>query len=202
MCVGTRTIAAQGALIRWFVGPDGTHWPDWTGQTRGRFGRGVYTLRSPRALELASTRRQLRGATATLHARVVEVAERAFWDRWSLACRANALAIGQTAVRAALAEGKKGGVFVFASDAGKAGVKRAHDAMLHRGVTVLEIPSGARLGQALGREYVSSAWLHASAFSKDLIQWAPAMVAFESVVVAVQSPTSDKIKLEPPSLNE
>lgn len=201
MCVGTRTILPQGELVRWFVGPDGTHWPDWTGQTRGRFGRGRYTLRSPRAVELGATRRQLIGGAALLLPRVQLAAERAFWDRLSLACRANALSIGQVAVREALSNGRSGGVFIYATDAGKAGIDRVHDHALHHGATAVQISDGARLGQALGREYVSCLWCKDSAFSNDLLVWAPAMASFETVVVSVQSPNSDKITLEPPTPN-
>lgn len=201
MCVGTRTIAGQEQLIRWFVGPDETHWPDWTGQTRGRFGRGVYTLRASRAVELAATRRQLIGGAALLLPRVRQAAEKALWDRLSLACRANAMAIGQVAVREALSKGSKNGVLVYASDAGKAGIEREYDRALARGAMAVEVPSGTRLAQALGREFVSSIWLEDSAFARDLKVWAPAMASFESVVVSVQSSKSDKIILEPPSPN-
>lgn len=187
-CVGTRTIASTDDLIRWFVGPDGTHWPDWTGQTRGRFGRGVYTLRSVQAVEAASSRRQLQGGHSTLMPRVVSAAERAFWDRIGLACRAGELAIGQIAVRERIAQPSSPGVLIVAADAGQAGIDRVHDHALHRGASVLTVQDGYRLGAALGREYVSSAMCNISPFSRDLCSWAPHMVDYKGCVVSFEAP--------------
>lgn len=201
-CVGTRTIAPQSELIRWFVGPDGTHWPDWTGQTQGRFGRGVYTLRTTRAIELGATRRQLIGGVTVLLPRVQQAAERAFWDRLSLACRANALSIGQIAVRERLGKGTRVGLMVVAADAGSAGIDRVHDHALHRGATVVTVRDGYALGAALGREFVSSVLCEESAFSRDICSWAPSMVQQGGVVVSVETTSSEKIKLEPPGSND
>ena len=192
-CVGTRTIAPQSDLIRWFVGPDGTHWPDWTGSTRGRFGRGVYTLRSVRAVELAATRRQLVGGFATLMPRVVQAAEKALWERVGLACRAGELSIGQIAVRERLAQSPPPALLIFADDAGKAGVDRVHDHALHRGASVIRVRDGFTLGAALGREYVSSVLCNPSPFARDLCSWAPFMAHYEGSVVEFRASQPEPI---------
>lgn len=198
-CVGTREVHAQNDLIRWFVGPDKTHWPDWTGRTRNRFGKGRYTQRTSATIEQAIDRRQLKGNKDVLLKRVSNVAEQAFLDRLGLACRANALAIGQTAVRDVLKKGQRQGLLICAEDAGKAGIDRVHDRVLQRGTPVVKVEEGARLGQALGREYVSCVWCEESAFSQTLWSWAPAMATLDSLVISVRLPTADQIRLEAPS---
>lgn len=193
-CVGTRTIASQEELIRWFVGPDDTHWPDWTGQTRGRFGRGIYTLRTPKAIEQAISRRQLQGNLATLMPRVHQASERAFWDRLGLACRAGEMAIGQVSVRERLTQKPAPALLILAEDAGKAGVERVHDHALHHGANVLWVRDGFALGAALGREYVSCALLNVSAFSRDISAWAPFMVQYEGSVVSLETSAPENLK--------
>lgn len=198
-CVASRQVLAQDDLIRWFVGPDGTHWPDWTGRSRGRLGKGRYTQRSSDMVAQAVQRRQLKGNADTLIARVTDVADQAFLDRLGLACRANALAIGQSAVREALKKGWSNGVLIYAQDAGKAGIDRVHDRVLQRGTPIIEVENGERLGHALGRQYVSVVWCKDSAFSHTLWNWAPAMVSHNSLVNSVRLPTASKISLEAPA---
>lgn len=198
-CVGTREVFPQDDLIRWFVGPDKTHWPDWTGRTRNRFGKGRYTQRTAEVIEQAIDRRQLKGKKDVLLARVTHVAEQAFLDRLGLACRANALAIGQTAVRDALRKGWKQGLLICAEDAGAAGIERVHDNALKRGTPVVKVEQGEQLGQALGRTFVSCVWCEESAFSRILWSWAPAMATLDSLVISTRLPAADQIRLEAPS---
>lgn len=198
-CVASRELRAQDDLIRWFVGPDGTHWPDWTGRSRGRLGKGRYTQRNREMVEQAIQRRQLKGNKDTLLARVTDVANQAFLDRLGLACRANALAIGQNAVREALKEGWKNGVLIYAQDAGKAGIERVHARVLQRGTPTIQVENGEKLGHALGRQYVSVVWCQDSAFSRTLWSWAPAMASLQSVVNSVRLPTASQISLEAPA---
>lgn len=201
-CVASREVLAQDELIRWFMGPDGTHWPDWTGRSRGRLGKGRYTQRTLPMVEQAIQRRQLTGKKETLVQRVIEGADQAFWDRLGLACRANALAIGQTSVRDVLRKGWNNGVLIYAQDAGRSGIERVHDRVLQRGTLVIEVDQGERMGQALGRQYVSMLWCQDSAFSQTLWTWAPPMATYNSIVKSVRFPTVNKISLEAPSLKD
>jgi len=198
-CVASREVLAQDELIRWFVGPDGTHWPDWTGKSRGRFGKGRYTQRTLQMVQQAIQRKQLTGNKEILVQRAIDSANRAFLDRLGLACRANALAIGQAAVRDVLRQGWGKGVLIYAQDAGAAGVERVHDRVLQRGTLVVEVSDGERIGQALGRQYVSMLWCQDSAFAHTLWAWTPAMATHQSIVKSVRFPTVNKISLEAPS---
>lgn len=150
-------------------------------------------------VEQAIKRRQLKGNKDTLIERVTNVAEQAFLDRLGLACRANALAIGQTAIRDSLKKGWTEGVLIVAQDAGRAGIDRVHDRALKRGTLVVEVDQGERLGQALGRQYVSAVWCQENAFSHTLWRWAPAMATYSTIVNSVRFPTASKISLEAPS---
>lgn len=187
----TRTIADQGRLVRWFVGPDATHWPDWTGATRGRFGRGVYTLRDEKVVREAVKRRKLKGEADVLVERLRAAALRALWDRLSLACRSGKLAIGQIAVRERLRDGRPALLFV-AADAGASSRNRVAEHASRREIPILSVAEGARLGKCLGREFVSSALVEASAFADDLLRWSEGWSLWRPDVIDYQPLPSPK----------
>ena len=184
-CIAERTECVPAASIRWFVGADGTPWPDWTG--RGRVGgRGAWTCaRSACVEEAARTRafgkafRQPLGPfdAATLLARCVALGERELWSRLGLANRAGKAAVGQTASREAIGSAG-GGLVLAASDAGEAGIDRLVGNAAAKHVAVAWIQSGTRIGAALGKSFVSSVVVAPSAFAEDLLRWSEGLATF------------------------
>src|SRR5690625_7192789 len=139
-------------------------------------------------VQQAIQRKQLTGNKEILVQRAIDSANRAFLDRLGLACRANALAIGQAAVRDVLRQGWGKGVLIYAQDAGAAGVERVHDRVLQRGTLVGEVSDGERTGQALGRQYVYMLWCQDSAFAHTLLALTQVMVTLQSIVMSVRFP--------------
>lgn len=203
MCVATRESVPKAELVRWFVGPDHTHWPDWTGATENRFGKGVYTLRTKTAIQTAIQRRFLKGDKDVLLERVQAAAERAFKERLGLACRANAMAIGQTAIRDALRKEWTRGVYMYAADAGPSGVERTRSHAKHLGAAIVQVRDGETIGHAVGRQFVSSIWCKESVFSRNFQSWALGMQTLDTFVLSMETSEQEKInRLEGPALKD
>jgi ribosomal protein L7Ae-like RNA K-turn-binding protein len=175
-------------LLRWFVGPDRTPWPDWTGRARGMSNRSAWTAADVEAITLANERggfaksfheAPAKVASPVLVARALELGEKAFFNRLGLANRAGVLAVGQAAARDEFSR-KKIGLVIIASDAGTSGQERFGGNARRKGIPTLLIDSGAELGRALGREFVSVTLVHQSPFSIDLLRIGRQLVALGS----------------------
>jgi len=175
---GAREVRDRDELVRWFVGPDGTPWPDWTGRSKRLGGRSAWTRPTVAAVRAAvrqgGFQRAFRGQVGrmdvdTLVARMVEQGRRAFFDRLGLACRAGELGIGQAAATEALA--KRPGLVILAADAGPSGSRKFTQQARRKGVPMLTAAQGEDLGAALGREFVSVVVVARSVFSDDLGRW-------------------------------
>ncbi len=119
-CVGCRTGAPQGELVRLVLGPAGEVVPDVAG---GAFGRGAWVHPRPDCLEGAargglsrSFRTQVKVTVAELAGALSDAASRRVGGLLSSARRADQLAIGSDPVREALADGRAL-VVIVASDA-------------------------------------------------------------------------------------
>lgn len=181
--VGSRRKMANDGLVRWFLGPDGTPWPDWTGRSE-RLGRGAWVEPTGEAVEAALRRggfaRAFRTAPGSvtpevLLDRLVSSGTKVFLNRLGLANRAGVVAVGQTAVRA---EGSRarGGLALLALDGGDAGQQRFGSWARAVGLSVARFRSGHVLGAALGREFVSVVVVQASPFAEDLTRMAAQLV--------------------------
>jgi predicted RNA-binding protein YlxR (DUF448 family)/ribosomal protein L7Ae-like RNA K-turn-binding protein len=178
-------------MVRWFVGPDGTPWPDWGGKSE-RLGRGVWLEPTLACLKQAVQRRAFeRGLelepqeldVAVLVERARLLGERRFFERIGLANRARKVSVGQTAVRAEFS-GVDEGVLLVASDAGEAGRSKFGRSAGTKGVPVVELREGARLGGALGREFVSVAWVHPGPFADELERMGEALFGLDSEAIS------------------
>ena len=177
--VASRKREPQEDLLRWFVGPDETPWPDWTGKARVP-GRSAYTERTIGSIrEAAKTggfargfRTNISADAETLVLRAQEAGVRAWFSRLGLANRAGVLAVGDAASR----EGSRtaGWLLILADDAGKSTAQKYEAQATRKGATVVRA-SGHALGRALGREYVSVVTVQASPFKIDLQSWALAL---------------------------
>lgn len=179
-CVGTRSENPREALLGWFVGPDGTPWPDWTGRGGRHVGRGAWTLPSEAAIRQAAKRNGFAGAFRAelapysadiLLDRVRASGRKVFLERIGLANRAGALAVGQASALERMASGKVV-LLLLAQDGGASGQNKFEYTARVRGIETLVVESGATLGAALGREFVSVVAVERSAFSRDLVRWA------------------------------
>ncbi len=180
--VSTRTKAKQSDMLRWFLGPDGTPWPDWTGRARVP-GRSVYTgMEMASVCEAAELRTFGRGFKAnvqsnadTLVERALVAGKRVWFDRLGLANRAGVLSVGEAASR----EGTKGSgwLLILACDAGQSTAKKFRTQALRKDAKVV-CTSGYALGKALGREYVSVITVAGSPFRRDLQKWATALDSY------------------------
>ena len=169
-------------MLRWFVGPDNTPWPDWTGRARVP-GRSVYTERGSESVrEAASTGGFARGFRAGIRAEADELCARAcragteaWFARLGLANRAGVLGVGDAASR----EGtrKDGWLLLLADDAGLSTIRKYEAQAGRKGAAIVRAP-GSKLGGALGREYVGVVVVQASPFKNDLQLWAAALATY------------------------
>ena len=175
---GSRTVRGRDELVRWFVGPDATPWPDWTGRSKRLGGRSAYTQATAKAVEDAVRRggfkRAFRGGVGrmdvdTLVERMAEQGRRAFFERLGLACRAGALGIGQAAASEALAGAPR--LVIVSADAGASGNRKFTSHARRKQVPILTAEHGGDIGAALGREFVSVVVVTRSAFADDLCRW-------------------------------
>lgn len=187
----TRERGERDRMIRWFVGPDGTPWPDWTGRSE-RLGRGVWLEPRRQVIEQAVQRKAFeRGleieavgaSAAVLVERALALGERAFFERIGLANRARTVSVGQAAVRAEFS-GVDEGLLLMAADAGEAGRDRFGRSADTKGVGVLVVREGARLGGALGREFVSVAWVRPGPFAETLQRMGNHLFGLDSEAVS------------------
>lgn len=176
-CVGTRTTGTDATLLRWFLGPDETPWPDVSGRAGGR---GAWTQPSVAAIEAALKRGGFARAFQTrvrgvgvedLVSRVVSLGGKGWHNRLGLANRAGALAIGQASAREALREGRAA-LVVLADDAGEAGKQKFSRDAERKALPSVWVRHGAWPGAALGREFVSVVTVARSPFADDLLRWA------------------------------
>jgi predicted RNA-binding protein YlxR (DUF448 family) len=180
--VSKRTKDQQSELLRWFLGPDGTPWPDWNGRARVP-GRSVYTGRTMSSVREAVEQRTFgRGFKTNVAAdadllveRVCAAGTRIWFDRLGLANRAGVLSVGEAASR----EGTKmsGWFLILADDASQSTVKKFRTQALRKDAKVV-CTSGYALGRALGREYVSVITVAGSRFRRDLQGWASALGSY------------------------
>jgi len=200
MCAGTRSRERRETLVRWFIGSDGTPWPDWTGRS-ARVGRGAHTEPTVEAVQQALVRGGFRRAFAreigevtvdTLVERMVVLGRKAFFNRIGLANRAAVLAVGQTACRERFVRGIPA-LLLVAADVGSAARTKFTVNARRRAVPIATVASGNELGLALGREFVGVVLVEASVFADDLKCWARALAALPStgVVDYEESPVAD-----------
>lgn len=190
--ISTRTKEQQSDLLRWFLGPDGTPWPDWTGRARVP-GRSVYTGRAMSSVREAAEERTFgRGFKQNVSADAEVLIERAcaagtrsWFDRLGLANRAGVLSVGEAASR----EGTKtsGWFLILADDAGQSTAKKFRTQALRKDAKVV-CTSGYALGKALGREYVSVITVAGSRFRRDLQEWASALESYPESGFVIPSP--------------
>lgn len=188
-CVGTRASGTSATLLRWFLGPDGTPWPDVSGRAGGR---GAWTRPDREAVGAALRRggfsrafsTQVRGVNVEeLSARVRALGEKGWHNRMGLANRSGALAIGQASAREALRDGRVA-LVVLADDAGEAAKQKFSRDAERKQLPTVWVREGAALGAALGREFVSVVTVASSPFADDLLRWATWLSSFgaESIV--------------------
>lgn len=199
--VSTRRTAPRERLIRWFDGPEGTSWPDWTGRSAALGGKGVYTEPSAEAVREAIRRKRLKGDPTVLVGRLVESGERVWAERLGLATRANAIAVGQTAVRERMRDGQAL-LLLVAADAGNAVVEKVTRNAERKGTPYCTVSSGEVLGRATGREFVSCVLVEQPSFATDLLIWSEALASLGSGVVRGFVPHQPKIHLETSRSNE
>jgi predicted RNA-binding protein YlxR (DUF448 family) len=182
---------AQQGLVRWFLGPDETPWPDWGGRSE-RLGRGVWVEPTEKSIRQALERRvfergfereSLQLDADVLVRRARERGEERFFNQLGLANRARQVSIGQAAVRAEFS-GCYDGLLLVASDAGEAGQDRYGRSAETKGVPVVAVTGGNRLGAALGREFVSVVWVQPGVFAEELTRIARALFTLDSAAVS------------------
>lgn len=188
-CVAERAPCARDAAIRWFAGPDGSAWPDWTGRARVG-GRGAWTCADPACVAAIADGRALSRAVrapvravppSELVARAAAAGERVFLERLGLATRAGAAAVGEASSREAMRGA--GWLLLVADDAGESGVARAEANAIRKGRPVARVASGGRLGAATGRDFVSVIVIQASRFETDITRLAAGLAAFPDTLV-------------------
>ncbi|MFT4703012.1 MAG: putative RNA-binding protein YlxR (DUF448 family), partial [Bradymonadia bacterium] len=172
-CAGTRQSYPSGELLRWFLAPDGTAWPDVNGKAGGR---GAWTCVTKDAIEGASERggfaRAFRTKVPVMPAseacsRVLKLGTKWWYNRLGLANRASALAVGQASVREAFRE-SRAPLVLLADDAGAAALSKYGQQAQRKSSNVVRWRHGAALGGSLGREFVSVVAVAPSAFDSDL----------------------------------
>jgi hypothetical protein len=175
----TRKRTERQLLVHWVLGEDGMPSPDWTGRTARLGAKGVWLESSEEAVRLAVQRQVFTRAwgvpaasldAETLLGAFVRQGEHWFYQRLGLAARSNALAIGQEAVREGM-QASPTGLLLLAADAGESARERFARNAVRKGCTVLEIATGGRLAAALGRDFVSCAWVAQAPWVDDL-RWA------------------------------
>ncbi len=191
-CVASRETQPREGLLRWFVGADGTPWPDWTGRAARDTGRGAWTAPTPAAIEEAvragafarAFRTKLAPHTAEeLVSRAVSLGTKGWYNRLGLANRARALAIGQVAAKEAFREGRNG-LLIMADDAGDATQAKFRANASRKRLPVVVVRSGSRVGESLGKSFVSIVVVQSSVFAEDLKRWASQLVEFPSSDIA------------------
>jgi predicted RNA-binding protein YlxR (DUF448 family) len=172
-CCGTRTSHRDEDLLRWFLGPDGTPWPD---VARRAGGRGAWTLPTRAAIHQAVSHggfaRTFRSGVGRADAdllveRASERLIKWWYNRMGLANRAGALAVGQVSARESFRDGRAA-LLVLSSDAGSAAQQKYSLQAGRKQVPRIDVRSGATLGASLGRSFVSLAVVRKSAFAADL----------------------------------
>jgi hypothetical protein len=198
----TRRRLPRAALLHWLLDAEGCAQPDWSGRS-ARFGyRGVWTGLDARSITEAC-RRQVFERTwgeslrekpqaDVLVARVRERGEAWLLQRLGLACRASALAVGQQSCREAMAAVGSGGLLLVSADAGSSTRHRFAANARRKHATVVEVSEGSRLGQALGREFVSCAWTAQAPWRDDLAAVCHALFLLpESMIVGYEGAVHD-----------
>lgn len=192
-CVGTRQEHPANELVHWFMGPDGTPWPDWSGRASRHMGRGAWTLPTAEAVGAAARRGGFASAFrvplsgldgAVLVRRLVDAGTRGFLERLGLANRAGVLAVGQAAVSERLGT-RRVGLLLIAADAGPAGRRKFLHTAEVRGIAAVTVESGAWLGQPLGREFVSVVAVEESRFAVELRVWSSWLIGLEAAAFSV-----------------
>lgn len=209
-CCGTRTSHRDEELLRWFLGPDGTPWPD---VSRRAGGRGAWTLPTREAISQAMVQggfaRAFRGSVARVEAEMLveRASERLikwWYNRMGLANRAGALAVGQVSARESFRDGRAA-LLVLSSDAGSAAQQKYSLQAGRKQVPRIDVRSGATLGASLGRSFVSLAVVRKSAFAADLERVAhwieslsgPAEMCVSPVAVVSEVASSEASPLGP-----
>lgn len=191
-CVGCRGTAERAVLLRWFAGLDGVPVPDWSGRGARLSGRAAWTHCSASCIRLAVERGGFRRAfgkvprlvSADLIGSARELGEQVWFRRLGLANRARALGVGQEAARDGMSRVSSGeGLLVLAADAGGSGLSRFRVNAQRKGVAVVSVPTGARLGAGLGRDFVSAVYVEPGAFASTLGPWALGLTGLGSEVV-------------------
>ncbi len=188
--VSVKATADREGLLRWFVGPDGEPWPDWTGRARVP-GRCVYT--GPDAESIAATvsnRGFSRGwkgnvkvpSVDVLTARARDLGLTCWRQRLGLAHRAGALSVGQAAAR----DNTSGAAMLLATDAGEAAQSRFASNAGRKQMPLIRT-SGETLGSALGREFVSVVIISRSPFAESLTAWATALSTYPESGIMLDS---------------
>lgn len=188
----SREIRPRTELLRWFVGPDGSHWPDWTGKGPGDEGKSKYTLPRRSIVRTAVERRLLIGAKDDLFFRFDSLGEQDLLQRLGLATRAGALAIGQLATDDAM-QRDACRILCVAVDASSSTLRKYSQQAGRKGIPCIRCASGKTLGKALGREFVSTAAVTTKPFARRILFLSTALADSEAFVIAVEH---DKIGLE------
>lgn len=192
-CCGTRATHPEGELLRWFLGPDSTPWPD---VSRRAGGRGAWTLPTSAAVESAATRggfarafqcKVARVAPELLVERAAERVTKWWYNRMGLANRAGALAVGQASAREAFRDGRAA-LLIMAQDAGSAAQQKFGAQAERKRVPLVVARSGASVGASLGREFVSVTAVCPSAFAVDLERTARWIVSLGGTEMVSVSP--------------
>jgi ribosomal protein L7Ae-like RNA K-turn-binding protein len=184
MCVVTREVRPKGELLRWFVGPDNTHWPDWTGGAPVGDERAVYTLPDQKVVRDASTRGTLDGPVDVLLERFREQGERELFQRLGLAKRAGKAHVGQRAVDRILRD-RSDGLLLIAQDAGNAARKKYTQQAGRKGLSCIYVRTGEKLGRPFGREFVSTAVITGRTFSRRIMFLSRALDGCSESIVSV-----------------
>ena len=184
-------------MLRWFVGPDDTPWPDWTGRARVP-GRSVYTERTAESVrQAAETGSFSRGFRAGVRAdaevlcdRVRTAGVEAWFSRLGLANRAGVLSVGDAACREGTRQSEW--LLLLASDAGASTARKYEAQASRKGATIVRA-NGAALGRALGREYVGVVVVQASPFKNDLQRWAISLATYSGSGLTISSSSDEDV---------
>jgi ribosomal protein L30E len=186
-CTACGEPAGDGLLVHWFLQLDHRPRADWSGRAERISGRGasvhaapacVAALARPGVLARVFKEKVIVPTEAEALASFVALGEEHFFQRLGLGLRAGAVHVGSEAVGEVLGR-KKLALLLTASDLGAAVLKK--EASVARAYAVDHVSyagGGARIGQALGREFVGSLAVRRGPFGNDLVFWSKLLAAF------------------------
>lgn len=154
--------------LRWFPGPDGEHWPDWSGKAPVEESRVCYVTATHEGVKQAIACEQLRGEESELVERFQRSAEKEFVKWLGLANRASRAAVGQRAVKHSFVS-NRARLLLISDDAGGSAQRKYGEQARRKQVSCIYIRSGRQLGQPLGREFVSTAAITGETFVERIL---------------------------------